>query len=121
MTRFIQVATTTDNKDLAGRIAQALVQQRLAACVQVSGPIASTYRWQGDVETAQEWLCTVKSRRDLFPRIAAAIREVHTYDVPEIIATGLVEGDADYLQWLDEMLAPEDDALPPEGDATEND
>ncbi len=66
MSDYIQVVTTTERREDAERIARALVEQRLAACAQVSGPITSTYRWQGEIETAQEWQCRAKSRRDLF-------------------------------------------------------
>ena len=68
MTDYVQVATTTERREDAERIARALVEARLAACVQVLGPITSVYRWKGSIETSQEWLCTAKSRRDLFAR-----------------------------------------------------
>ena len=82
--RYIQVMTTVDDAEGAQRIADALVGARLAACVQVLGPIASTYRWQGEINNAQEWLCLAKTRADLYPQVEAAIRAAHSYDVPEI-------------------------------------
>lgn len=100
----IQVFTTAGSREEADRIAQTLVEQRLAACVQVTGPITSTYRWQGAIETGQEWLCLAKSRADLFPRLEAAIRRVHSYQVPEILAVPVVAGSRDYLAWLDGEL-----------------
>jgi periplasmic divalent cation tolerance protein len=100
MTEFIEVRTTIDTKDGAQKIAEALVSKRLAACVQVSGPITSTYWWQGKMEMAEEWLCTAKTRRELYGELEQAIREVHTYDEPEILATLIVAGSPGYLNWL---------------------
>jgi periplasmic divalent cation tolerance protein len=100
MAQFIEVHTTIDSKEGAQKIAQALVAQRLAACVQVSGPIVSTYWWQGKVEQAEEWVCTAKTRRELYTALEQAIRQVHPYDVPEIVAVDLVAGHASYLDWV---------------------
>jgi len=105
MTEYIQVVTTTASKEDAERIARALVDQRLAACVQVAGPMTSVYRWQGAVETSQEWHCTAKSRRDLYAEIEKAIRRMHPYQEPEIVAVPLVAGSASYLAWLDAQVA----------------
>ena len=104
MTDTIQVITTTDTKAGAQAIASALVEKRLAACVQIIGPITSTYRWQGEIETTEEWLCLIKSRRDLYEALEEAIREVHPYDVPEILAVPVVAGSRDYLDWMDGEL-----------------
>ncbi len=101
MADYIQVVTTTERREDAERIGRALVEERLAACVQVAGPITSTYRWQGKIETAQEWQCWAKSRRDLYDRIERAIRRLHPYEVPEVLAMPIVAGSADYLAWLD--------------------
>ncbi len=106
MPEYVQVVTTLANRDDAQRIAQALVEQRLAACVQVVGPVSSTYRWQSQIETAEEWQCWAKSRRDLYDRIEAAIRRLHPYEVPEILALPVVAGGRDYLAWLDGQLGP---------------
>lgn len=104
MTKTIQVITTTETKSDALAIARAVVEKRLAACVQIIGPITSTYWWQGEIETAEEWLCVIKSRQDLYEQLGAAIREVHPYDVPEILAVPVVAGSKDYLRWLDSEL-----------------
>ena len=101
MTAYCQVVTTTERREDAERIARELVERRLAACVQVVGPVVSTYRWQGKIETAQEWQCCAKSRRDLFDEIERAIRALHPYEVPEILALPIEAGGADYLAWLD--------------------
>ena len=104
MTETVQVITTTGTKPDAHAIARAVVENRLAACVQVIGPITSTYWWQGEIETAEEWLCLIKTRADLFEQLEAAIKEVHPYDVPEILAVPVVAGSEDYLAWLDSEL-----------------
>jgi periplasmic divalent cation tolerance protein len=104
MTAFIQITTTTATEQQAEQIAQALIESRLAACVQVSNPIRSIYRWQGKVEQAAEWLCTIKTRQTLFTDVEAKIRELHSYDCPEIVATSIVDGCEDYLAWLDDQL-----------------
>jgi len=107
MTGYIQVVTTTEHKEDAERIARTLVEARLAACVQVLGPITSTYRWKGAIETAQEWQCVAKSRDHLFARIDEAIRGVHPYEVPEILAVPITAGSQAYLEWLGrELKAP---------------
>jgi len=98
---YIQVVTTTARREEAERIARELVESRLAACAQVLGPITSTYRWQGKVENDQEWQCWVKTRGELFARIEEAIRRIHPYEVPEILAMPVVAGSASYLAWLD--------------------
>jgi periplasmic divalent cation tolerance protein len=104
MTDFIQVVTTTETEEDASRIARTLVEARLAACVQVLGPIASTYWWKGQVETSREWQCVAKSRRDLFEKIQESICRVHPYEVPEILATAVIAGSQAYLKWLEEEV-----------------
>lgn len=74
--------------------------------MQVIGPIASTYRWQGEVERAREWLCLAKTAADRYPEVEAAIRELHSYEEPEIVATPIVAGSAGYLAWLGEGVSP---------------
>jgi len=100
MAEFIQIMTTVDSQEGAQKIAESLVSRRLAACVQVSGPIASTYWWQGKMETAQEWLCTAKTRNELYESVEQAIREVHPYDTPEIVVLSLITGNKRYLDWI---------------------
>ena len=104
MTETVQVVTTIETKSDAQAIARAVVEKRLAACVQIIGPITSTYWWDGEIEAAEEWLCLIKSRADLFEQLEAAIKEVHPYDVPEILAVPVVAGSEDYLGWLDREL-----------------
>ena len=105
MTEAIQVVTTAATKTDAQAIAHAVIERRLAACAQVIGPITSTYWWQGQIETADEWLCVMKSRQDLYEPLEQAIRQVHPYEVPEILAVPVAEGSQDYLEWMDHELA----------------
>ena len=104
MTEYIQVYTTTENKDDAGMIAETVVKKRLAACAQVVGPITSTYWWEGAIEEAKEWFCIMKSRKDLYDKLEEAILDVHSYDVPEIVAVLIVSGNQSYLRWLDKEV-----------------
>ena len=100
MTDHLQVLTTVGSEEDAERISIALVERRLAACVQTVGPIASSYRWQGKVETAREWQCLAKTEAARYQEVEAAIRELHPYDEPEIVATPIVAGSAGYLAWI---------------------
>ncbi len=100
MGAYIQVVTTTEKKEDAEKIALALVEKKLAACVQIVGPVTSIYRWKGNMETTGEWQCLIKSRKDLYGEIEKAIKTVHPYEVPEIIAVPIVAGSDDYLEWL---------------------
>jgi len=104
MSEYLQIVTTTARPEDAQRIARALVESRLAACVQVLGPITSTYHWQGRIETAEEWQCWAKTRRELYERAAGEIRRLHPYETPEILALPVLFGDEKYLRWLDEEL-----------------
>ncbi len=100
MTDYIQVVTTTERKEDAEAIARTLVADRLAACAQVLGPVSSTYRWKGNVETSQEWQCWAKSRKALYPDIEQTIRRLHPYEEPEILAVPIVSGSDSYLKWV---------------------
>lgn len=100
MESYIQITTTTDKKEVAERIAFRLVEEKIAACVQIVGPITSIYRWKGTIERAEEWQCIIKSREDLYQEIEHAIKSVHPYEVPEIIAIPIVAGSGEYLEWL---------------------
>jgi periplasmic divalent cation tolerance protein len=98
------VLTTCGSQDEAARIARALVDRGLAACVNVVAPVESVYRWRGAVESAQEWLLLIKTSTALFERVRDAIRELHSYELPECIAITIDEGSAEYLRWMDESL-----------------
>lgn len=100
MTEFIQVTTAIDTEEGAQKIAQTLVERRLAACVHVAGPITSTYWWQDKLEIEREWTCAAKTRKELYEDVEKAIREVHPYDEPEIVALSIVSGSQSYLHWI---------------------
>jgi periplasmic divalent cation tolerance protein len=83
------------------------VERRLAACGQVSGPITSTYWWQGGIESVPEWACTFKTTGGRLVALMDALRTEHPYDVPEIVATRIEAGDSDYLAWVEAETTPE--------------
>lgn len=105
MSELIVVYVTVGSGDEADRMAQALVGEQLAACVNRVRSIQSVYRWQGKVEQSDEELLIVKTRRQLFPALEKRVKELHSYSVPEIIALPILEGSADYLNWLREQAA----------------
>lgn len=114
---YVQVTTTVDAKNEAAELAEAAVTERLAACAQVVGPISSTYWWEGEIETAEEWMVLFKTTADRFEELATLINEQHSYDTPEIIATPVVAGSAEYLGWLSDQTAePEPELLVDEDD-----
>jgi periplasmic divalent cation tolerance protein len=104
MKHYIQVFTATEKKDDAERIARTLVRKKLAACVQIIGEISSTYWWRGKVETIQEWLCIIKSEKHLYEELERTIKEMHPYEIPEIIAVSIVAMSKEYVEWLDREL-----------------
>ncbi|PIE57611.1 MAG: cytochrome C biogenesis protein CcdA [Desulfobulbus propionicus] len=99
----MQVQTTVSSEKDARKIANASLEAKLAACVQIL-PCRSQYHWLGKVEEEQEFLCVLKTRRDLFDRLQALLCTLHPYEVPEILALEIVDGHAPYLQWLDQEL-----------------
>lgn len=96
----VEIQVTCGSREEAGTIAGALVERRLAACVQ-EVPIRSTYRWEGVVERDDEILLLAKTRRDRYEAVESAVRAVHSYDVPAITCVDIVGGSADYLAWID--------------------
>ena len=96
----LQIVTTTEHKDDALKIAHLLIERRLAACVQIVGPVTSVFRWKGVVEQAQEWQCWAKTTAARYAVAETAIREHHPYDEPEILALPIVAGSESYLTWL---------------------
>ena len=107
MTDYIQVLTTTPTKEAAERVARALLEAKLAACVQIAGPIESSYWWDGKIETALEWQCLAKSRLNVYAKLEETIRGIHPYEVPEILVTRIETGSAAYLEWLQRELIGE--------------
>ena len=103
MGNYIQVETTTDSREVADKIASSVLDKQLAACVQLRNCV-SMFRWQGKIERADEFICVMKSRTDLYQDLKEAIREVHNYEVPEIIATEVRYVGGAYRAWLDQEL-----------------
>ena len=99
------VLTTTGSREEAEKIARALVERRLAACVNILGPIHSVYRWQGKVESADEHLLLIKTTAARFDSVAKAIRELHSYELPECIELSIQGGSAEYLEWIEQSVA----------------
>ena len=98
------VLTTAGSEEEAQKIAQALVERRLAACVNIVGPIHSVYRWKGAVESAPEHLLIIKTTAAAFPRVRDAIRELHSYELPECVMLSIEAGSNDYLKWIAESV-----------------
>jgi periplasmic divalent cation tolerance protein len=105
--QFLQVQTTTDSRAEAIELGHAAVAARLAACAQVTGPISSTYWWEGTIERSEEWLILLKLPADRFDELAEFLAERHSYDEPEIIATPIVAGTTAYLSWVEDETRPE--------------
>jgi periplasmic divalent cation tolerance protein len=98
------VLTTAGSEEDAQKIARHLVEHRLAACVNIVSRVESVYRWQGKVESAQEWLLIVKTTAERFPSVREAILQLHSYDLPECIAISIEDGSPPYLKWLDDSV-----------------
>lgn len=96
--------TTAGNRDEAEKIANALVHRELAACVNILGPMTSIYRWKGKVESAAEFLLLIKTTEDAFEPVRKAVRELHSYEVPEFIELGISRGEGKYLAWLEQCV-----------------
>ena len=99
---YVIVLVTAANQDDAAAIGRALVDERLAACANLVGPIRSIYRWRDAVEDASEHLLLIKTRASLFPAVQARVKELHSYEVPEIVAVEIKRGSPQYLDWIRE-------------------
>jgi periplasmic divalent cation tolerance protein len=104
MEEHVVVLVTAPSKDVGRDVARALLEQKLAACVNVVPSIASFYTWEGDLCSDEEVLLVIKSKGAAFDQVAVAVRDVHPYDVPEIIALPIVAGSQSYLDWIDEVV-----------------
>jgi periplasmic divalent cation tolerance protein len=110
MSEPLVVLITAGSQEEAERIAQALVTEMLAACVNVVPGVTSIYRWDGQVQRDQEWLLLAKSRRDVLDRLVERVEALHSYDLPEIIALPLAGGSEPYLHWLESVVGGDWDA-----------
>jgi periplasmic divalent cation tolerance protein len=104
MTDKIVVFSACSTLDEARRIARKLIEERLAACVNLAPGVRSLYRWKGEIEEADEYLLVIKSSRDLFDRLRLELEKAHTYEVPEVVAIPIVAGSPNYLNWMDSEL-----------------
>ncbi|WP_406512059.1 divalent-cation tolerance protein CutA [Streptomyces sp. NBC_00161] len=100
----LTVLTTVDSAEAAAALARGAVEARLAACAQISGPVTSVYHWKDALETSQEWQVLFKTTTAAYPALEARLTAGHPYDTPEIIATPVVRGSADYLAWVAEEV-----------------
>lgn len=105
MAGYVQVLTTAGSEEEAARIGTVLLERRLAACVQTIGPIVSRYRWQGELEQEREWQCLAKTEAARYEEVETAIRAVHSYEEPEILAIPVLHGSRGYLDWISASLA----------------
>jgi periplasmic divalent cation tolerance protein len=103
MEECIVVYVTAGSMEEGERLARALVEERLAACVNRIAPVHSVYRWQGKLEQSEEQLLIIKTQRRLFAALEKRVRELHSYAVPEIVALPIIEGSHDYLRWVAEQ------------------
>ena len=103
---YIFVIMTTPNKEEASKIVRGLLEERLIACANIVGPVSSVFWWQGKIDEENEVLVLMKSHKNLFERLSKRVMEIHSYDVPEIIALPIIEGAPPYLGWLKTSLQP---------------
>ena len=108
---FVEVQTTCGNEQEAKTIAAVVVEKCLAACAQVL-PISSIYRWQGKVETSDEWLCIIKTTNERYPAVRDAILQMHSYECPQIVVLPITNGTNDYLNWISDAVGESPADLP---------
>lgn len=101
MTDKIVVFTTCGSEEEARKLAAILIEKRVAACVNITAPLTSVYRWKGAVEESREWLLIVKSRRACFEQLRVALEAAHSYELPEVLAIPVLDGSPNYLAWVD--------------------
>ena len=104
MTDKILIFTTAGSEKNAENIAETLVEVRVAACVNILPKVTSVYRWQEKVERAEEWLLVIKTSRKNFAAVRDAIKELHSYELPECISVAVEDGSPEYLRWMEEAL-----------------
>jgi periplasmic divalent cation tolerance protein len=104
MKEYIQIVTTMESKESAEKMGNLLVENKLAACVQVSGPITSIYQWEDKMEQSQEYYCIIKTEKKRYSQIEHTIKKNHSYEVPEIIVLPILKGNPDYLNWISEIV-----------------
>ncbi len=120
MTDKVVVLVTCGSNEEAERIARALVEARLAACVNILGPVRSIYRWEGKLNDDQEVLLLIKTSRAVFDQVRRAVEKAHSYEVPEVICLPIIDGAPNYLNWLADSVgeSPEPTAPAPKPHAS---
>ena len=111
MTDKVVILVTAASHRECWKIARHLVEEKLAACVNITQAIESVYRWEGKLTDKKEFIMLIKSTRELFPEIKAAIAKLHSYHTPEIICLPIIDGSRNYLKWVADSVKP---AAPPE-------
>ena len=101
----ILIVVTVSSKEEAEKIATALLKKKLIACANIFGPVASHFWWQGKIDKAEEYVMFMKTKRELFKQVASNVKQLHSYEVPEIIALPIIEGFKPYLEWIDNSLS----------------
>lgn len=104
MTEYIQVFSSVVNRDAAEKIGESVIEKKLAAIVQITGPVKSMYMWHGKMLKGEDWRIVMKTTRDLYEELEAEIKRIHPYGVPEILAVPVLEGNMDYLNWISKEL-----------------
>src|SRR4030043_56526 len=103
MLEFIVVFVTCGSEEEALKIAHSLVEERLAACVNLISPVRSIYRWEGKIWDEKEWILFIKTQKERFEELERKVKSLHSYSVPEIVGIPIIEGASSYLEWLTEM------------------
>lgn len=98
--RYIQVFTTVPKRSDAELIARILMEKKLSACTQIFGPVTSIYKWKGQTKKSKEWMCILKTRKDKYKMLERVVKEIHPYELPEIIAVPIITGSQDYFDWM---------------------
>jgi periplasmic divalent cation tolerance protein len=104
MTEYIQVFSSVVSRDAAEEIGEKVIEKKLAAIVQITGPVRSMYMWNGKILKGEDWRIVIKTRRDLYEKLEAEIKRLHPYGVPEKLAMPVLEGNKDYLNWISKEL-----------------
>lgn len=109
MTDKVVVLVTCSSPEEGAKIAHSLVEKRLAACVNVSSPVRSFYRWEGKIRDEPEYILFIKTARGLFGELRLEVEKLHSYHVPEVICLPIVDGAANYLNWINESVRPQEE------------
>ena len=104
---YTLIMVTASSREEAEKIATTLLERKLIACANILGPVSSRFWWQGKIDSAEEYMIFMKTKRELFDQVADNVKQLHSYEVPEIIALPIVEGAKPYLEWINSSLTGE--------------